>query len=205
MHLFSLAVRLSVETIIMQHSTLLTLFLTLIAPLFAAPAMPNPALPIVVLVPGAWHSPVHYLLLISKLTTFCYHTVTGRLPSCDSADPNDQSAAKDAAYVRDALIMPHLNAGRKVILAMHSYGGCPGATAGHGLSVTERQAAGLPGGVVGIVFIAAFLAKEGQSLLSSLPGKVFDPWVVQYVCCSCLLISTAPSFSLFVLQWRPNG
>jgi len=189
----------------MQHSTLLTLFLTLIAPLFAAPAIPNPALPIVVLVPGAWHSPVHYLLLISKLTTFGYHTVTGRLPSCDSADPNDQSAAKDAAYVRDALIMPHLNAGRKVILAMHSYGGCPGATAGHGLSVTERQAAGLPGGVVGIVFIAAFLAKEGQSLLSSLPGKVFDPWVVQYVCCSCLLTSTAPSFSLFVLQWRPNG
>lgn len=188
----------------MQHSTLLTLFLTLIAPLFAAPAIQNPTLPTVVLVPGAWHSPIHYSLLIGELSNFGYHTVTGRLPSCDSDDPNDQTAAKDAAFIRDTLLMPQLDAGKQVILAMHSYGGCPGATAGHGLSVTERQAAGRPGGIVGIVFIAAFLAKEGQSLLSSLPGKVFDPWVVQYVCCSSLLGSTTPSPSLSVLRYLAN-
>lgn len=64
---------------------------------------------------------------------------------------------------------------------MHSYGGLPGATAAKGLSKSERKAAGKPGGIIGLIFICAFIAKDGQSLLGSLPGQVFDKWVIDYV------------------------
>lgn len=76
--------------------------------------------------------------------------------------------------------MPSINAGREVILIMHSYSGGPGAVAAKGLSLAERRAAGKPGGIIGLIFISAFIAEEGQTLLSSGGGK-FAPWVIEYV------------------------
>lgn len=64
---------------------------------------------------------------------------------------------------------------------MHSYGGCPGAMAAKGLSKAEMPAASRKGGIIGLIFICAFVAQEGQSLIGSLPGKKLDPWVVDYV------------------------
>lgn len=75
--------------------------------------------------------------------------------------------------------MPAINAGREVVLIMHSYSGGPGAEAAKGLSLAERRAAGRPGGIIGLIFIAAFVAEEGQTLLSSGGGK-FAPWVIEY-------------------------
>lgn len=46
------------------------------------------------------------------------------------------------------------------------------AAAAKGLGKTE----GKPG-IIGLIFIAAFLSREGDSLLSALGGK-FDPWVI---------------------------
>ncbi|KAL8964171.1 MAG: hypothetical protein Q9183_004640 [Haloplaca sp. 2 TL-2023] len=76
--------------------------------------------------------------------------------------------------------MPQLDAGKDVILAVHSYGGLPGAVAAKGLSKEERMADGKEGGIVGLLFICALVARTGDSLLSILPGRVFDPWVIQY-------------------------
>ncbi|CAF9938580.1 MAG: hypothetical protein HETSPECPRED_001121 [Heterodermia speciosa] len=140
----------------------------------------GPQKPIIALVPGAWHSPIHYSELITLLGASGYQVVSKRNPSCDSINPNAQSVFSDAASIRRELLLPPINDGRDVILAMHSYGGCPGATAAKGLSKAELAARGRPGGIIGLLFICAFVAKEGDSLLSVLPGKVFDPWVISY-------------------------
>ncbi|KAF2843361.1 alpha/beta-hydrolase [Patellaria atrata CBS 101060] len=140
--------------------------------------LPKP-LPIVVLVPGAWHSPAHYALLIQMVENAGYTVVTAALPSLNSHDPANQSVARDSAYIRVALLEPQIDAGKEVLLVMHSYGGCPGAAAAKGLSVVERKERGEEGGVVGMVFLAAFVAGEGDSLKGKLPGGVYDSWVVE--------------------------
>ena len=48
------------------------------------------------------------------------------------------------------------------MLVMHSYSGGPGAMAASGLSIAERHEAGRKGGIIGLVFIAAFLAGEAN-------------------------------------------
>lgn len=143
--------------------------------------------PIVVLVPAAWHSPIHYAEYFKQLNLAGYDTISLRLPSCDSSLPKDQSVSVDAAFVSQYLLMPSINAGRRVVLVMHSYSGGPGAMAAKGLSVAERSAAGQSGGIIGLIFISAFLAQDGQSLLSAGGGK-FSPWVIEYVGIFYLLV-----------------
>ena len=61
-----------------------------------------------------------------------------------------------------------LDNGKDVVFAMNSYGGIPTTQACHGLSRKEREAAGKPGAVVGLVYLSALLVQEGQSLAESL-------------------------------------
>ena len=162
---------------------------TLILPVLSAPAYRTRSeKPIIALVPGAWHSPVHYTKLIADLEGAGYTVVTKRNPSCDSSNPNAQSVTTDANSIRNELLLPHINAGKDVILAAHSYGGSPGCAAAKGLSQAERSAAGKKGGIIGLILICAFIAKEGDSLVSQLPGQTFDPWVIDYVRSSLLSV-----------------
>ena len=136
--------------------------------------------PVIVLAPAAWHSPVHYAEYTTQLNLAGFDTIAERLPSCGSSNPQAQSVAVDAAFITQHLLMPSINAGKEVVLIMHSYSGGPGAMAAKGLSLAERRAAGKSGGIVGLIFIAAFLAKNGQSLLSGGGGQ-YAPWVIEYV------------------------
>lgn len=164
--------------------------------IFSSPVSMNSDRPVIALAPAAWFSPVHYVQYTDQLRLAGYHTITRRLPSCDSSDPQAQSVAIDAAFIRDHLLMPSINAGRKVILITHSYSGGPGAVAAKGLSLSERRATGKSGGIIGLIFISAFVAEEGQTLLSSSGGS-FAPWVIQYVSNPlCALHSYATSLSL---------
>lgn len=132
--------------------------------------------PTVILVPGAWHTPRHYEKLLELLRTAGFTTVSKQLPSVGSDQPTEQTVASDAAFIRESLLLPELDRGQDVILIMHSYGGSPGSAAAKGLSKAERLASGQKGGIVGLVFICAFLANEGDSLQSKLPGQKLDPW-----------------------------
>ena len=173
------------------------IFLAVSIPCSLAALIPlkNPGNPTVVLVPGAWHSPEHYFRLVNLLKRSGYDTISRRNPSCDSRNPNAESAANDAAFIRNKVLMPLLDAGKTDILAMHSYGGLPGAAAAKGLSQPERIAARKPGGIIGLIFISAVLAHDGQSLLSILPGQKFDPWVIQEVRLSLDTVSDTTSRS----------
>jgi len=168
--------------LIMRNVGILSILAAMI-PRFLTASVPleKPPNPTVVLVPGAWHSPQHFFELQDLLERAGYNTASQRSPSCGSMNPNSESVAKDAAFIRNEVLMPLLDARKTVVLAMHSYGGSPGATAAKGLSETERVIAGKPGGIIGLVFICAILPHDGQSLLSLLPGQKFDSWVIQKV------------------------
>ena len=132
--------------------------------------------PTIVLVPGAWHTPVHFEAFIHRLRDAGYPTISKQLKSVGSADPKNQTVVSDTNFIRQDVLLPELDQGKDIILIMHSYGGCPGAAAAKGLSKTERVAAGKEGGIIGLVFMCAFLAAEGDSLKSKLPGQQLDPW-----------------------------
>ena len=133
--------------------------------------------PAVVLVPGGWHSPLHYSSFLDRLNHEGFVTVSERNPSCDCTNPDATSLVNDASAIRK-IILSLAERDHEVVVAMHSYGGCPGAAAAQGLSKKERQAAGKPGGVVGLIFICAFIASEGDSLISKLPGGVPLKWML---------------------------
>lgn len=56
--------------------------------------------------------------------------------------------------------------GHQIILVMHSYGGIPGTESAKGLSWEIRRAEGQPGGIVALVYVSAYLIKEGMSVMS---------------------------------------
>jgi hypothetical protein len=134
------------------------------------------SLPTVVLVPGAWHSPIHYKQLITLLQDAGYAVSSSPLPSLDPPEPDAITTTSDSAFIAEKLLAPLLEVGKDIVLVMHSYGGSPGSVAARGQSKTERKSPGLKGGVIGLVFIAALLAPEGASLRDMVGGK-FHPWV----------------------------
>lgn len=149
--------------------------------------------PTILLVPGAWHTPQHYGVLLGSLEKAGYSTLAGRLPSVGALDPRDKDVATDTAHVRE-LLMSEIERGSEVLLLMHSYGGIPGAAAAKGLSISERQADGKRGGVVGLLFISAFVMNEGDSMVK--PGDEPAPWAV-------LDVSTAATLHAKILSIWP--
>ncbi|KAL6714749.1 hypothetical protein ACLMJK_008174 [Lecanora helva] len=142
-------------------------------------AIRGPPKPTIVLVHGAWLTPMQYMELIVLLDMKGYRTIIQQLPSVDSQNPKAQTVATDAAFVRESLLCPEIQAGREVVLLMHSYGGFPGPIAANGLSKKELQARKESGGIIGMIMLSAFVALEGQSLLDKLPGKVYSDWIIQ--------------------------
>ena len=138
-------------------------------------------LPTIALIPDAWHSPVHYLELTNHLSQASFNVISHRLPSCDAEFPVMQSTAIDAASIRQDILIPLMNGGKTVVLIMHAYGGCPGSVAAKGFTMSERRAAGKPGGIIGMIMICGIIARTSRSLRSLFVNGRFDPWVIDYV------------------------
>lgn len=151
-----------------------------LAPLFLS-NMPTSPKPTILLVPGAWHSPSHYATLLSRLQTAGYHTVCSRLPSVASVDPLTATAAQDTSFIREKMLLPLLEQEKDILLVLHSYGGLPGSAAAKDFSKSERTKQGKKGGIIGLVLMAALLAREGDSLEQMMGGKLHG-WVAVDVC-----------------------
>lgn len=67
-------------------------------------------------------------------------------------------------------------AGKDVILVLHSYGGIPGTASAKGLLKKAREAEQKSGGIISIVYVAAFLLPLGSSLKSFLGDLA--PWII---------------------------
>ncbi|KAH8653237.1 Alpha/beta hydrolase fold-1 [Tricladium varicosporioides] len=128
-------------------------------------------LPTIVMVPGAWHTSKHFKIFSRSLEKLNFPSVSIQMPDLGSAHPNSITVTDDVNSIRSILLYL-LSEGKEVILLSHSWGGGPAGTAVNGLSKVERQSRGEKGGVVGLIFIAAFLARKGVIFKDALGGKL---------------------------------
>lgn len=122
--------------------------------------------PTIVLVHGALHGHTAFDPVLPLLHAADYITTAVSLPSV-GASPGHTDFTTDVAAVRATV--GGLNAlGRETVLVAHSYGGTIISEAARGLSRTERERQGNPGGVVKLIYIASVLPKLGASVTQTL-------------------------------------
>ncbi|KAL9626470.1 MAG: hypothetical protein Q9204_007275 [Flavoplaca sp. TL-2023a] len=125
----------------------------------------------VVIVPGAWHPAILYEDLVSRLQAAGYGAIVASYPSCNSQSPKTATCDQDAKAIRRQCLSLMEDEGKDLLLVCHSFGGIPGGAAAHGLSKKERRQKGEKGGIIGLVYMTAFVVAEGSSVLEFLGGK----------------------------------
>lgn len=116
--------------------------------------------PSIVIVPGAWHQPAHFQGLIDELAKVNYDAEGVTMPSVGSSPPLP-TWEQDAQAVRQ-VIMSKLDAGKDVVVLAHSFGGIAMSEAAKGLGKKDRDAQGLKGGIIKLVYMCAMALPEGQ-------------------------------------------
>ncbi|KAJ5149108.1 hypothetical protein N7448_000686 [Penicillium atrosanguineum] len=96
-------------------------------------------------------------------------------PSVGAIPPN-KGLHTDIDYTKNFL-RELSDKGRQIVLITHSYGGMFSANVVEGLAYYQRSKAGSPGGVIMVMWMAAFVTPKGQSLLDMLGGN-WLPWVL---------------------------
>ena len=138
--------------------------------------------PTVVIVPGGWHSSNAYEDFASSLQKAGYPTAITKLLSLNPQDPSKCDCRSDAASVREQLLPLLENDGKDVIILCHSYGGIPAGGAAYGLSKSARNHRGKTGGVLGLIYLTAFVVPEGESLVNYLGGRHPPYFLADNVC-----------------------
>lgn len=148
--------------------------------------------PILVFVPGAWHTAACFSKIINLLKSLPSPSrcVAVDLPSVGAPEGSlaRKSRQPDIDAVRTA-IETEVRERRPVLLVEHSYGSVPGQEA-------VREFGGT--GVVKQLIISGFLLDVGESILSFNKGKIPPMWDIQ-VCSSLLSI---PAFIAFFSRCR---
>lgn len=125
--------------------------------------------PTIVLVQGSFQLPDVYYELADALRNLGYPVVQPPLPSVTGQDRPDftsKTLTDDALAVRSEIKRLVEEENQTVVVLMHSYGGLVGSEAvTRDLAFDERKAKGLPGGVKHLFYVAAFVLREGQTVL----------------------------------------
>lgn len=132
----------------------------------------------IVIVHGSWHTPQHYSRLVEALKAKGFDNIyCPRLASAVESLPLPPTAnlAHDTLTIRQR-VESLADAAHPILVVMHSYGGVVGDNALSDLLWSQRQAAGKPGGVVHLVYAAAFIIPAGTSLLTPFNGEML-PWL----------------------------
>lgn len=135
--------------------------------------------PIFVFVPGAWHTPDTFDGIRDLLNERGFESEAVANQSVGAADPLTGLHA-DISYTKN-VIQKLADQGRQIVVVTHSYGGMVGAGAVEGLGISQRAQAGLPGGVIQVVWMAAFVTPKGNSVIDMLGGN-WLPWMLLKVC-----------------------
>ena len=131
--------------------------------------------PSILIIPGAWHPSSLYKGLAEELEQTGFPTSTAHLPSLNSSDPRNATCRVDSDSIRETISSLIDKDGKDVILLAHSYGGIPCGAAARGLS---NHKDGKLSGVVGLIYLTAFIVPEGQSIIEYLKGEN-PPYVVK--------------------------
>lgn len=131
----------------------------------------------ILIVPGAWIAPAFYRPFIQALIVAGYYVHFAGYPSFNPEDPSTTTCQTDADAITAPLKSLVEDEGKDVLVFMYSYGGMPGAAAATGLAKSQRAQEGLPGGVIGLLFLASFIVPEGLSC-AGLQGGNLPPWIL---------------------------
>ncbi|RMZ88208.1 hypothetical protein DV736_g4567, partial [Chaetothyriales sp. CBS 134916] len=129
--------------------------------------------PAIVFVPGAWHSPDGFKLVMDSLEAAGYKTKGVHLPSV-GASVQLKDFNPDVESIQ-AAIRDFADQGEDVMLVVHSYGGVIGSQAVQGLDKATREKEGQKGGVSHMFFCCAFALPENTSLMDPLNNTPL-PW-----------------------------
>ncbi|KAL2070663.1 hypothetical protein VTL71DRAFT_13689 [Oculimacula yallundae] len=125
------------------------------------------------IVPGSFTPPTLYTKIISLLQAQNYLASVIPLQSASERPQGPATFEEDASAIHSALLAL-VEEGKDVVLVMHSYGGYPGTEASKGLSKKEREKEGKEGGIVRLVYMAAFIPAVGGSIVGGLGENVPD-------------------------------
>lgn len=122
--------------------------------------------PTILLIPGAWHqaNAVEDVAIILRAQRYPVHTMA----LLSVGGPTSTTVADDAEDIRQRYLTPLVTQGKEVIVVMHSYSGIPGTESIKGFARKDLAAQGKKGGVIGLLYITAFLVAAGQSVASIL-------------------------------------
>ncbi|KAJ5718531.1 hypothetical protein N7488_004177 [Penicillium malachiteum] len=120
--------------------------------------------PDIVIVSGAWHFPAAYDKLRILLESQGLTVHIPRLPTMNGTRPPNADLFTDSEAITD-VVTELADAGRSIVVLMHSYGGQVGTNALAGLGFEARKQQGLTGGVTQLVYLAAAANAEGQSMM----------------------------------------
>ncbi|KAJ3543755.1 hypothetical protein NM208_g3408 [Fusarium decemcellulare] len=136
-------------------------------------------LPTILAVPGAWHTAESFATIKKIFVARNYDFISLDPPGVLVDHAPDASAEGDAASLRSNGLWPLVDAGKDVVLLMHSYGGVYGSCAVKGLSKRERRQAGKNGGVIALIYISAVTPMVGKSTLDMMGTDVehLPSWV----------------------------
>ncbi|KAL4969464.1 alpha/beta hydrolase [Aspergillus stella-maris] len=122
---------------------------------------------------GAWILPSTFHTVRNLLAEKGISSEAPAHPSI-GAEPPNKTLADDVASLRSSLTKLVETEGKDVTVVAHSYGGVVASAAVEGLAKKERETAGQKGGVIRVVYVAAFVLDKGMSLFDTLGGQYQD-------------------------------
>ncbi|KAJ5462842.1 hypothetical protein N7475_007786 [Penicillium sp. IBT 31633x] len=115
---------------------------------------------------GAWLTPIVFDTVRDRLDALGYPSECPAHPSI-GAEPPSLTLEDDVACLHRVLT-GLADEGKEIVVVAHSYGGVVASSASDGLGKHVRAESGKTGGIVKIVYLAAFALDNGQSLLGML-------------------------------------
>lgn len=127
--------------------------------------------PTLLFVSGAWHTPQHF----KPIRTICeakgYPTECPLLRTIEACPPTN--LMDDAEQMRELLKKLIEDECKDVLIICHSYGGLVTSQAADAdFSKESRATKGLDGGIIRIIFMAAFIMSPGQALVDAYGGSL---------------------------------
>nr|RBQ88859.1 hypothetical protein FVER53263_14107 [Fusarium verticillioides] len=120
------------------------------------------------LITGAWHVHDHYYKLIHELESHGIKVICERLPTNNNAVPPNKTIQDDIDFIK-GLPSKEVAAGTHFTVIAHSWGGMLASAALASFAVSPESK---EGGVTDMIFVAAFVPSENDSLAGLFGGKL---------------------------------
>ena len=121
--------------------------------------------PAIVLIPGSFSVASMYYPLQDLLAAAGHNVYVNTLPSASRNAPESPASLGDDSEFFGKILQRIADQGEDIIVLGHSYGGMVASESARGLGKTERLAQGRKGGIVRLIFLAAIVLPEGQSVV----------------------------------------